>query len=135
MPKVELSYKNPTSRMRYGAKLIFEFCLGVDYCWVDGDEYEYVIITCGDKSFTSPLHALSFSQDEQALSSGVQFPCEVLGVADLNYDPFASAVFMAARWDEINRGDQLKKDQHNSCLLYTSPSPRDRQKSRMPSSA
>ena len=24
---------------------------------------------------------------------------------------------------------------HNSCLLYTSPSPRDRQKSRMPSSA
>ena len=113
MPKVELSYKNPTSRMRYGAKLIFEFCLGVDYCWVDGDEYEYVVITCGDKSLTSPLHALSFSQDEQALSSGVQFPCEVLGVADLNYDPFASAVFMAARWDEINRGDQLKKDKHN----------------------
>ena len=27
----------------------------------------------------------------------------------------------------------LQKD--NSCLLYTSPSPRDRQKSRMPSSA
>src|SRR5678809_1716422 len=25
--------------------------------------------------------------------------------------------------------------QHKSCLLYTSPSPRDRQKSRMPSSA
>ena len=25
--------------------------------------------------------------------------------------------------------------QSNSCLLYTSPSPRDRQKSRMPSSA
>ena len=24
---------------------------------------------------------------------------------------------------------------HNACLLYTSPSPRDRQKSRMPSSA
>ena len=27
------------------------------------------------------------------------------------------------------------KDRVNSCLLYTSPSPRDRQKSRMPSSA
>ena len=26
-------------------------------------------------------------------------------------------------------------DQFNDCLLYTSPSPRDRQKSRMPSSA
>ena len=29
--------------------------------------------------------------------------------------------------------ESLKQD--NSCLLYTSPSPRDRQKSRMPSSA
>ena len=29
----------------------------------------------------------------------------------------------------------LKKEQNTSCLLYTSPSPRDRQKSRMPSSA
>ena len=28
-----------------------------------------------------------------------------------------------------------KMDQLKSCLLYTSPSPRDRQKSRMPSSA
>ena len=27
------------------------------------------------------------------------------------------------------------KEQFNCCLLYTSPSPRDRQKSRMPSSA
>ena len=29
----------------------------------------------------------------------------------------------------------LHNDPINSCLLYTSPSPRDRQKSRMPSSA
>ena len=28
-----------------------------------------------------------------------------------------------------------KRDKNNNCLLYTSPSPRDRQKSRMPSSA
>ena len=42
-----------------------------------------------------------------------------------------------------NRGDDAGKDQArkqkrrllNICLLYTSPSPRDRQKSRMPSSA
>ena len=34
-------------------------------------------------------------------------------------------------WDlELRR-----KDQNSHCLLYTSPSPRDRQKSRMPSSA
>ena len=30
---------------------------------------------------------------------------------------------------------QCKQDQGLNCLLYTSPSPRDRQKSRMPSSA
>ena len=37
----------------------------------------------------------------------------------------------------ISREDyeSLDLDQHNVCLLYTSPSPRDRQKSRMPSSA
>ena len=31
--------------------------------------------------------------------------------------------------------DKLKLDYDKTCLLYTSPSPRDRQKSRMPSSA
>ena len=35
--------------------------------------------------------------------------------------------------DEHKKGVRAKK--YNSCLLYTSPSPRDRQKSRMPSSA
>ena len=41
--------------------------------------------------------------------------------------------------DKTNAEDVLwwKADDnhHQSCLLYTSPSPRDRQKSRMPSSA
>ena len=31
--------------------------------------------------------------------------------------------------------DYLKRERSKACLLYTSPSPRDRQKSRMPSSA
>ena len=38
----------------------------------------------------------------------------------------------------IENANQLTKEtveQLNNCLLYTSPSPRDRQKSRMPSSA
>ena len=33
------------------------------------------------------------------------------------------------------KSDHLGLPVFNSCLLYTSPSPRDRQKSRMPSSA
>ena len=37
----------------------------------------------------------------------------------------------------VKAGDTIKVDQSliTVCLLYTSPSPRDRQKSRMPSSA
>ena len=35
----------------------------------------------------------------------------------------------------LGPGELRVKDGNNTCLLYTSPSPRDRQKSRMPSSA
>ena len=35
----------------------------------------------------------------------------------------------------INTSQSIQLHNTNSCLLYTSPSPRDRQKSRMPSSA
>ena len=38
----------------------------------------------------------------------------------------------ARRTDKL---DALKAELEQACLLYTSPSPRDRQKSRMPSSA
>jgi hypothetical protein len=80
---------------------------------VRGSKDDCVVISYGDKSVTTPLHAISFSQDKQALSSGVKFPCEVLGVCDLDYDPFASAVFMAARWEEVYREAELEKDEHN----------------------
>ena len=33
------------------------------------------------------------------------------------------------------KGDSVELDLANPCLLYTSPSPRDRTRSRMPSSA
>ena len=38
-------------------------------------------------------------------------------------------------WDETPEVVAAIKQLHKTCLLYTSPSPRDRQKSRMPSSA
>ena len=40
-------------------------------------------------------------------------------------------------WDtpKTSRGWKNMNAHYHSCLLYTSPSPRDRQKSRMPSSA
>ena len=48
--------------------------------------------------------------------------------ADLSYRTLDYDVTATANGD-------LKVTQHIDCLLYTSPSPRDRQKSRMPSSA
>ena len=38
-------------------------------------------------------------------------------------------------YDNVSRQAWQEWLQHQTCLLYTSPSPRDRQKSRMPSSA
>jgi len=38
------------------------------------------------------------------------------------------------KYTSIN-GDQLHRKRYTDCLLYTSPSPRDRTRSRMPSSA
>ena len=47
------------------------------------------------------------------------------------------ATLEAARSEAQERGESVAKQRelNNDCLLYTSPSPRDRQKSRMPSSA
>ena len=46
---------------------------------------------------------------------------------------------LASRGDDFKPQDlqvlKVLMDSHCACLLYTSPSPRDRQKSRMPSSA
>eukprot|EP00828_Plagiopyla_frontata_P041962 TRINITY_DN6142_c0_g1_i3.p3 TRINITY_DN6142_c0_g1~~TRINITY_DN6142_c0_g1_i3.p3 ORF type:complete len:106 (+),score=29.82 TRINITY_DN6142_c0_g1_i3:35-352(+) len=40
------------------------------------------------------------------------------------------------QWDQQQQAQQQQSSEdYYSCLLYTSPSPRDRQKSRMPSSA
>ena len=47
----------------------------------------------------------------------------------------APSAFNAQPWRFIVVRDQALKDQLMGCLLYTSPSPRDRTRSRMPSSA
>ena len=47
----------------------------------------------------------------------------------------ADGAEVPARVSYIVDGENADKPKSISCLLYTSPSPRDRQKSRMPSSA
>src|SRR5665213_2301735 len=52
----------------------------------------------------------------------------------INYTKVGGVHFF--NYEEIQRLlESGKHGTHNRCLLYTSPSPRDRQKSRMPSSA
>ena len=50
---------------------------------------------------------------------------------------FPQAIAMGATFDPelIQQTANAISDEARACLLYTSPSPRDRQKSRMPSSA
>ena len=67
---------------------------------------------------------------------------EVLATAKYRGEPFYKALIVGRadlpikKWPEDAKGLKLSlSDQGNTCLLYTSPSPRDRQKSRMPSSA
>ena len=55
---------------------------------------------------------------------------DILRDMDMDLTDEQTAVF-----ERIQTGDYLVKEHCDSCLLYTSPSPRDRQKSRMPSSA
>ena len=66
-----------------------------------------------------------------------------VGIILLNND---NKVFVARRIDNakkfwqmpqggVDEGEDFLKAAYRDCLLYTSPSPRDRQKSRMPSSA
>ena len=53
---------------------------------------------------------------------------------------YAINCYMGMQWDENQPEDHVRYARNDlmglvRCLLYTSPSPRDRQKSRMPSSA
>ena len=52
-----------------------------------------------------------------------------------NLDPEAATMLVKSNIDAILRHTAQRHGLGKACLLYTSPSPRDRQKSRMPSSA
>ena len=57
-----------------------------------------------------------------------------MGVADVSYgDP--AAKIQTPHLDRLASQGMTFTDGHSSCLLYTSPSPRDLSTSRMPSSA
>ena len=54
---------------------------------------------------------------------------------EMEADMEAASEFNNITTDGLKTVSSLAQEVSNCCLLYTSPSPRDRQKSRMPSSA
>src|SRR5674476_1424343 len=83
------------------------------------------------------LNASAFSQNtnyESYISTQASWMKSIVkGYGD---NPYGRLVEMAklAQKDGVIKGILLHQGESNTCLLYTSPSPRDRQKSRMPSS-
>ena len=105
----------------------------------------FVLSNTSDNSIDSKNWSLFWSQmygdiDNNSLPEGVTYESINGDYRRLNFDGFqlkknSSIEFeflMNGFWDRLVLGPQ---GVFISCLLYTSPSPRDRQKSRMPSSA
>ena len=59
---------------------------------------------------------------------------KVVGIYGGRFQPFGPHHYKTYKW-LTKQVDDAYITTSNICLLYTSPSPRDRQKSRMPSSA
>ena len=70
---------------------------------------------------------LDVSADVSALTEGTELSEE--------FAEKAKTIFEAAVKSKLSEEWSKLEEQFQACLLYTSPSPRDRQKSRMPSSA
>ena len=120
MGKVVIKYDKPTSRMKYSADVLFNTCLGVEVEWSSGGEANQYVLSTGKNHLTCPVHSISLSKDSNAVSSGINrvsykgemFPCEVIGDADINFDPLAATLFFVARWEEVYLSDSNSLDKH-----------------------
>ena len=73
---------------------------------------------------------------ENPLAAGAELPPRLCHISVCGLDPNAVSVVYPSPMDRLVVAPTLAAaPAGRSCLLYTSPSPRDRQKSRMPSSA
>ena len=104
---------------------------GVD---LEINEGDYVSISgpsgCGKSTLLSILGLLDTSSDGEYMLAGHD-------VSNLSVNQRASMrnEHIGFVFQSFNLIDELSVFDNIACLLYTSPSPRDRQKSRMPSSA
>ena len=83
---------------------------------------------------TTTLTSFTTSSSQIAGSSG-DFYFNVFDTADTTDVQFTVAYGNRVGSGSIPFNSTITSNTPSSCLLYTSPSPRDRQKSRMPSSA
>ena len=66
----------------------------------------------------------------------VCFNTAMTGYQEILTDPSYAAQIICFTFPHVgNTGTTVEDEEASSCLLYTSPSPRDRTRSRMPSSA
>ena len=62
-------------------------------------------------------------------------PSKYFSLTDDNISQITMTPSLVKASSTMPETDEVQVRRHQGCLLYTSPSPRDRQKSRMPSSA
>ena len=90
-------------------------------------------------STTSSVTAPLIAQTSQSLD--VRIPCRVLADVPAGKSTLIMSTMAVSAQDSkasalyVTAGDTVTATFRNSCLLYTSPSPRDQRGSRMPSSA
>src|SRR5678809_1032443 len=87
-------------------------------------------IVIWDRSWYNRLgveHVMGFCSKEQYERGLALIPAVEKYIVD-------AGIILIKFWLEVSHEEQARRFQARVCLLYTSPSPRDRQKSRMPSS-
>ena len=99
-----------------------------------------IIITFDPRSTPYAIRATYNNTVYNAISSPVDGYHKATSATNPTYigndsDPCASTLFSNSPYGAVTEYNWHDTAFYDTCLLYTSPSPRDRQKSRMPSSA
>ena len=110
---------------------------GMSYDTYDREYEEIFSIEDSQRAFEEEVLITGFgSAPVKTEGQGVSFDTASEGfTARYTHDTIALAFSLTDEAVEDNLYDSLGRRYVKACLLYTSPSPRDRQKSRMPSSA
>ena len=100
---------------------------------VENIPYEYYLAFCNKETRGRELKNSIAYQARQSSADAAALVPEITLAGGSFADLFTQAVVKDTF--ELQQNQAMGIDQGGICLLYTSPSPRDRQKSRMPSSA